>query len=80
MDINYFADSIALSCAKLMWEMGSKNPVKVIKGIFLELFFLRCTPAFSVMCIGNMIFDHLPTRHVNGRRNFESGNFSGNDK
>ena len=34
-----FADSTALSCAKLMWEMGSKNPVKVIKGIFLELFF-----------------------------------------
>ena len=28
-----FADSTALSCAKLMWEMGSKNPVKIIKGI-----------------------------------------------
>lgn len=25
-------NSTALSCAKLMWDMGSKNPVKVIKG------------------------------------------------
>jgi hypothetical protein len=32
-----FPDSTALSCAKLMWEMGSKNPVKVIKGIFVRI-------------------------------------------
>lgn len=25
-------NSTALSCAKLMWDMGSKNPVQVIKG------------------------------------------------
>ena len=30
--INFISDSTALSCAKLMWDMGSKNPVKVIKG------------------------------------------------
>jgi len=29
-------NSTALSCAKLMWEMGSKNPVKVIKGGYEE--------------------------------------------
>ncbi|KAK3752738.1 hypothetical protein QZH41_018712, partial [Actinostola sp. cb2023] len=29
--------SYALSCAKLMWDMGSKNPVKVVKGGY-ELF------------------------------------------
>ena len=28
----YISDSPALSCAKLMWDMGSKNSVKVIKG------------------------------------------------
>ena len=37
---NIFVDSTALSCAKLMWEMGSKNPVKVIKGIFSKMFIL----------------------------------------
>lgn len=29
-------NSTALACAKLMWEMGSKNPVKVIKGGYEE--------------------------------------------
>ena len=27
-----FLDSTALSCARLMWEMGSRNPIKIIKG------------------------------------------------
>ncbi|XP_078362304.1 serine/threonine/tyrosine-interacting-like protein 1 isoform X2 [Oculina patagonica] len=29
-------NSTALSCAKLMWEMESKNPVKIIKGGYEE--------------------------------------------
>ncbi|KAK2562338.1 Serine/threonine/tyrosine-interacting-like protein 1 [Acropora cervicornis] len=29
-------NSMALSCAKLMWEMGSKNPIKIIKGGYQE--------------------------------------------
>lgn len=29
-------NSMALSCAKLMWDMGSKNPIKIIKGGYQE--------------------------------------------
>ena len=53
------SDSTAMSCAKLMWEMGSKNLVKIIKGrkLCFSTFSNSTFTPVCTECIFNIMFN-----------------------